>query len=212
MTELNNTQDMTTPETKPKSLGAAIDEIIGALAGMEKKDQLVAINAVCTHLEIELAPPDNGHEGGASTQNTPGVAAAPDPVNTSHGHPKDIRSLKEEKNPSSAREMACIVAYYLEHLAPIAERKTSISTEDITKYFKQAGFPLPSAIPQLLKDSKTAGYFDSGDRGSYKLNPVGYNLVVHSLPKSGSGPATRNRSAGSSRAKAKPAKKKAAKR
>ena len=74
---------------------------------MKNEDQLVAINAVCSHLGIEIAPPQ--------------------------------RSLKEQKNPSSAREMACIVAYYLEHYAPVGERKNSISAEDITKYFKQAG-------------------------------------------------------------------------
>jgi hypothetical protein len=79
--------------------------------------------------------------------------------------------------------MACVVAYYLQALAPSSERKTEITSTDLEKYFKQAGFPLPKKITQVLIDAKAAGYFDSTDRGTYKLNAVGYNLVVHTLPR-----------------------------
>ena len=79
--------------------------------------------------------------------------------------------------------MACVVAYYLQAVAPITERKQEISTPDLEKYFKQAGYPLPKKLGQVLIDAKAAGYFDATDRGAYKLNAVGYNLVVHSLPR-----------------------------
>ena len=37
-----------------------------------------------------------------------------------------------------------------------------------------------------LVDTKNAGYLDNGSaRGLYRLNPVGYNLVAHSLPAGG---------------------------
>jgi hypothetical protein len=68
-------------------------------------------------------------------------------------------------------------------MAPGSERKATVSTSDIEKYFPQAGFPLPKAPGQVLVDTKTAGYFDAVDRGTYKLNPVGHNLVVHGLPR-----------------------------
>ena len=81
--------------------------------------------------------------------------------------------------------MACVVAYYIQELAPISDRKNTVKTEDLVKYFKQAKFKLPKSINQLLHDSKSAGYFDSTQaRGEYCLNAVGYNLVVHNLPKS----------------------------
>jgi hypothetical protein len=68
-------------------------------------------------------------------------------------------------------------------LAPADERKVEISAKDITKYFKQAGFPLPGAARMTLVNAKNAGYLDAGaERGAYKLNPVGHNLVAHSLP------------------------------
>jgi hypothetical protein len=79
--------------------------------------------------------------------------------------------------------MACLVAYYLQELAPDEEQKQTVSTQDIEKYFKQAGFKLPKALEQILRDAKSSGYFESAGRGEYKLNAVGYNLVAHSLPK-----------------------------
>lgn len=96
----------------------------------------------------------------------------------------DIRTLKEQKAPSSAGQMAAIVAYYLSEIAPKNERRDSITTKDIQIYFKQAGYPLPKVLKVTLPNAKFAGYFDSGTNpGSYKLNPVGYNLVTHNLPR-----------------------------
>jgi hypothetical protein len=79
--------------------------------------------------------------------------------------------------------MACVVAYYLGTLTPAAERKEEVSSNDLEKYFKQANYPLPKRIVQLLVNARASGYFDSAGHGKYKLNPVGHNLVVHSLPK-----------------------------
>ena len=95
----------------------------------------------------------------------------------------DIKSLKNQKEPSSAREMACLVAYYLSELAPSSDRKQTVNTGDIEKYFKQAGYKLPGAMEQILPDSKKSGFFDTESRGEYKLTRVGYNQVVHNMPK-----------------------------
>jgi len=95
---------------------------------------------------------------------------------------RDIRSLKDEKQPKSAIEMAALVAYYLSEVAAELDRSADVSTAELDKYFKQANFPLPGAIDKVLPNASQAGYFDSLGRGRYKLNPVGYNLVVHSLP------------------------------
>jgi len=100
----------------------------------------------------------------------------------------DIRSLRREKRPQSANEMAALVAYYLGEVAGEGERKETVSQKDIEKYFKQAGFPLPKVPSQTLPNAKSAGYLDSADKpGEYRLNPVGYNLVVHTLPRQGEG-------------------------
>jgi hypothetical protein len=116
------------------------------------------------------------------------VRAKPSDTPVRQTVPTDIRSLREAKKPSSAIEMAAIVAYYLAEVAPKGERKDTVTTADIEKYFKQAQYRLPSAIEKALGNAAAAGYFDRADRGQYRLNPVGYNLVTQSLPR-GSGDA-----------------------
>lgn len=94
-----------------------------------------------------------------------------------------IRDLKEEKQPESSNQMAALVAYYLSELADESEAKGQINTADLERYFKQAGFRLPKALAQSLTNATAAGYFDAVGNGLYKLNPVGYNLVAHGLPR-----------------------------
>jgi len=103
-----------------------------------------------------------------------------------------IRHLKELKKPKTAIEMAALVAYYLSDLAPQNERKSTVTTKDMETYFKIASYRLPTALQQLLGNAKNAGYFDLVGAGEYKLNAVGYNLVVHNLPRgeSSKGPVT----------------------
>jgi hypothetical protein len=166
-----------------KSFGQAIDEIVNALRSIDPKSRLIAVKAACDVLEIDLASAGaNSH----SVQNPPSLSQPPSlefNLNQSLQGITDIRSLKERKQPSNAQEMACLVAYYLEELAPTESRKNDIGADDLDKYFKQADFPLPKKMLQVLVDAKASGYFDSTGRGKYKLNPVGYNLVAHGLPR-----------------------------
>lgn len=76
----------------------------------------------------------------------------------------NIRSLKEEKRPDTAIQMAALVAYYLKEIASGEERKESIDVKDIEKYFVQANFPLPKIPVTALTNAKSAGYLESADR------------------------------------------------
>lgn len=171
-------------ETKV-SLGQAIDQIISALEGLDQNARQTAISAACSHLKIALAysKEDGGSVGPAEHKKhqSSSDAILHQTTKDTERH-VDIRSLKEEKNPDSAQQMACLVAYYLQELAPLKERKQEISAEDIEKYFKQANFKLPRNLRQVLLNAKRSGYFESAARGEYKLNAVGYNLVAHGLP------------------------------
>lgn len=163
------------------TLGQAIDQIITALEALDEGARNTAISAACAHLNLKVSPETQGH-GVATHQPTQVEAASVHHAHVHHGKNVDIRSLKEEKNPDSAKQMACLVAYYLQELAPEGERKNTISAQDIEKYFKQANFRLPKLVAQVLVDAKKSGYFETAARGEYKLNAVGYNLVVHGLP------------------------------
>lgn len=169
-------------ETKV-SLGQAIDQIISALEGLDQNARLTAISAACNHLNIHMASSDEDDEADAEGKGDQSADDPPLHPTTKHvGRQVDIRSLKAEKNPHSATEMACLVAYYLQELASKNDRKQKISVQDVEKYFKQAHFKLPKRLDQLLVNAKASGYFESAGRGEYKLNAVGYNLVVHGLP------------------------------
>lgn len=166
---------MTDKETGAKTLGQAIDEIIRALEPLEQASRITAIRASCEHLNIPF---------GEKVQSVPSAREPlPSEVSTATP-PSNIKSFKEQKNPESAIEMAAVVAFYLAELAPEEERKPAVDVKDMEKYFKQAGFPLPKYLKDLLLSAKSAGYFDSAGGGKYKLNPVGYNLVAHNLPRS----------------------------
>ena len=180
---------MTTPKI---TLGAAIDQMFSALSTLDSKEQQTAITTVCSHLG--LSP--NVLSALSAKAPTPAVAAAAERTpstsakSASHTGSEsglDIRTLKDQKQPDSARQMACIVAYYLLDHAPEAERKQAITSSDIEKFFKQAGYKLPAKLEQLLVDCKGSGYFEAISRGEYKLTRVGYNLVTHSLPKGSKG-------------------------
>jgi hypothetical protein len=158
-----------------KTLGQAIDEIVAALSSLDEKARPTAIAAACAHMGLDRPAVSTGAPL-SPPLSSPRPSSPPQ-------RPTDIRSLKEEKQPENAKEMACVVAYYLQQLAPDSERKDTVTTDDMAKYFKQAHFPLPKQIRQLLIDARHSGYFDPADRGTYRLNAVGYNLVAHALPR-----------------------------
>lgn len=162
--------------TKPKTLGRAIDEMISALSDLNDAERLNAIQTVSRHFNLAAESP-------VSLPSREGSESATPEGKTVTTKVIDIRAFKEEKRPSTANEMAAVVAYYLQELAPPEERKREVDVQDVVEYFKQAGFPLPSATKQILHNAKAAGYFKAVGGGKFTLNPVGYNLVAHNLPR-----------------------------
>ena len=164
------------------TLGQAIDRLIEALTPLDKPARTTAVQAACAHLGIDLERPVAPVNSALSPALRTGLKVASETHGKTGQPPTDIRTLREQKAPQSAKQMACLVAYYLQDLAPEKERKAAISTADIEKYFKQAGFDLPKKIEQVLIDAKRSGYFETAARGEYRLNAVGYNLAAHKLP------------------------------
>lgn len=152
----------------------AMGTILGALEGLEGESIQRVLDYVLGRLS--LSRPSR-----TSTLSAPVVA--PLPADGGKVRQASIRDLKEEKQPESLSQMAALVAYYLSELAPEGERKEEITAADLERYFKQASFKLPKSIQQTLPNAAAAGYFDGAGSGRYRLNPVGYNLVVHGLPR-----------------------------
>jgi hypothetical protein len=173
---------------------SAISSILQALDGLDGESIQRVLDYVFGRLSI------------SAPRRTATVATTTSPVlSAESGHVRrhSIRDLKEEKKPESSNQMAALVAYYLSEVADGEERKDAINSADLEKYFKQAGFKLPKSVPSTLPNAAAAGYFDAAGSGLYRLNAVGYNLVVHGLPRGNISPAKRQRQ--KSKKKSKPA-------
>lgn len=162
-----------------KEIGA-IGTLLKVLEPLDTKARQSVLDYVIKRLEIPLPTT----KAATSPQDTSLLPPGEPPVimheTTGQVHLKEI---VRDKKPRSAIEMATIIAYYLSHKAPQTERKQTINNKDIETYFKIGEFKLPSQPKFTLVNTKGAGYLDAVGDGEYKLNPVGYNLVVHSMPK-----------------------------
>lgn len=150
----------------------AIHVVIGALEPLDDKERSRVLEYVLKRLDMAAV-----HAPVARRE-----PVEPQPTAKSTRGIADIRTLKEEKQPRSATEMAALVAYYLSELAPDEARSDTLNARTIGKYFKMAGFRLPM-LQYVLPNAAAAGYLNNVTRGEYRLNPVGYNLVVHGLPR-----------------------------
>ncbi len=166
----------------------AMDSIIKTLAELDPDSKNRVLDYVFNRLNIQPQIIAGGLEGGR-TKSMVDENVQNFTMETQLGKKKvvDIKTLKAEKNPASANQMVALVAYYLSEEAPLEQRKETINSKDIDDYFKQASFGLPGRrANDALINAKNAGYINkTSDVGEYKLNPVGYNLIVHGLPKGG---------------------------
>lgn len=163
----------------------AIRQILTALSSLDADGQARAIQYVFKRLKI--AAPEVKPASAIPAFATPRTVEQFVDQGSSAVHTSDIRSFAESKQPRSANEMAAVVAYFLQYEAGEDERKGSITADDIAKYFHLAKQPKPANPSMTLTHSKNAGYLDQEERGQYKLNAVGYNLVAHKLPAGTSG-------------------------
>ncbi len=125
----------------------------------------------------------------------------------------NIRTFIQQKSPKNDLHLAAVVAHFHHFQAPPDQRKDSIAAEDLVDACRQADRHRPKSPSQTLINTFHAGFLDkAGDRGRYRLNSVGENLVAMVLPESESGRAQgrasrRNRIASAARKKPSPKKK-----
>ena len=97
---------------------------------------------------------------------------------------KDLKSFVNEKNPSSDMQFAVTVAYYYKFEATINERKDSINSatlQDAARLLSRTRLGNPG---QTLINASFNGMLDKSDeKGAYKINTVGENLVAMTLPQ-----------------------------
>lgn len=148
--------------------------IVETLKGLDKQQQARAIKFACESLDMQApALGAASHGGGASPQ--PAITSAPSAT--------DIKQFTASKAPKSDQQFAAVVAYYHRFVAPEAERKDAITADDLQDAARKVGRRRPHRI--TLNNAKNAGYLDTAERGSFKINTVGENLVAVTLPGNG---------------------------
>jgi hypothetical protein len=170
----------------------AIKAVLHALEPLPGDVRASVLGYVLQRLQIVLAPSTQTSTSDTSTAIVDATGGTAETGGEQQTLPVHIKVLKEKKKPRSASDMAALVAYYLANVAPKTERKDRITAKDIETYFKIAEFPL-TKTQFTLPNAKAAGYLDAVGNGEYKLNAVGHNLVVHSMPRSADGKTTSRR-------------------
>ena len=109
---------------------------------------------------------------------------SPPPTSTTgvSGAGTDIQSFVNAKNPRSDTQFAATVAYYYQFIAPQAERKKSITEEDLLDACRKVGRERPKQPYMTLNNAFHAGLLDRPAKGAFSINSVGENLVAMTLP------------------------------
>jgi hypothetical protein len=171
----------------------AIRTLMSALKPLDQDARVHVLDFVLKRFGISLtagpAPPSDRTDTPNLTPASHNLTTQVLPVSGA-----DIRTFAAEKSPKTISHRVAVIGYYLAHLAPTTERRDYLVADDIKPYFIQAGFELPTAPANVtLANAKNAGYLNALDRGRFKLNAVGHNLVAHKLPSHEAGQTERRR-------------------
>jgi hypothetical protein len=101
-----------------------------------------------------------------------------------HQRPADIKSFVDSKSPKSDVQFAAVVAYFYRFEASAESRKDFIDAQVLQQAARLAGRRRPPSPLATLNNAKNLGYLDSPDRGQFRINSVGENLVAMTLPGS----------------------------
>jgi len=134
--------------------------------------------------KLGLAPSAAGLSTGMPPVVSPQVT--PPAHSSVHGpqHVRDIKSFVEAKHPKSDNQFTAVVAYFYKFEAPQSQRKDFITREDLVTACRQANRKRPANPAQVLVNAHHQGLLDKdgAERGHYRLNSVGENLVAIVLP------------------------------
>ena len=161
----------------------AVRTLVDTLSPFEMEEQQRIIRWACEKLGITNVMPI-----GVGSGLQPSTIQPETPPKSIHspGHtvtPLDIKSFVNSKKPSNDMQFATTVAYYFAFEASEAQRKESISSEDLQEACRKVGRERLQNPGQTLRNAHHNGLLDkAGDRGVYKINTVGENLVAVTLP------------------------------
>jgi hypothetical protein len=167
---------------KPDDL-EAVRVLVERLQQFDAKDQERILRWTREKLGLPVAVQSTAGQG--STSDRREHATTPT-IHPGSGTRKDIKGFVAEKNPASDNQFAAVVAYYYRFEAPEDKRKESITSQDLQEACRQAGRERLHNPAMTLNHAHSVGLLDrAAERGAYKINSVGENLVAMTLPGEG---------------------------
>jgi hypothetical protein len=157
----------------------AAQKIVVELQGMTNDQQALALKFATETLGLQLP---TAH---AQAMQTPVHSPSMVPSAASSvapGQRTDIKTFTATKAPKSDQQFAAVVAYYYQFEAPAGQRKESIDAATMKDAARQAARRQVNDWSITLSNAMRTGYLDKGERGAFKLNSVGENLVAITLP------------------------------
>lgn len=95
----------------------------------------------------------------------------------------DLKTFVAEKQPSSDVHFAAVVAYFYTFEASAGERRSAIGSDDLQNACRLTARPRLQNPGQTLRNASFRGFLDKAEeRGQYRINTVGENLVAVTLP------------------------------
>lgn len=157
----------------------AVRVLVTTLENFEKNDQERIIRWAREKLGLDLQPIATPMPSTATQTSN----LAESQQNT-QGQLVDLKNFYNTKKPTSDMQFAATVAYYYKFEAPSNDRKDSINSEILQDATRLAGRERLTDPSQTLRNAATNGLLDkAGERGSYKINTVGENLIAMTLPQ-----------------------------
>lgn len=144
------------------------------LKGMDKERQEKILRWVSESLGLERPQLKTDQEKKNSSQDNASQ------INT-QGH-TNIKSFIETKRPRSDVQFATAVAYFYKFEAKNGQKREAIDTSTLQDAARLVGRNRFNSPKNTLNNAKKQGYLDAADRGAFKINTVGENLVAMTLP------------------------------
>lgn len=152
------------------------------LKDMEKERQQRILRWVAESLNLDLGIAPATERRTPETTASRGATSPQEEAQLPHRRLADIKSFVDSKRPKSDVQFTTVVAYYYRFEASAENRKESIDAETLQEAARLAGRRRLSKPLKTLNNAKTLGYLDSAERGQFRINSVGENLVAMTLP------------------------------
>lgn len=171
--------------SKPNDDFEATKILVETLAPFESSDQQRIIRWACEKLGINAPNALVSAYAIPAVQQADQLLQAP-VVSSSPSGQVDIKSFVNSKNPTSDMQFAAVIAYYFAFEAPDAQRKSHIGSADLQDSCRLLGRERLKDPGQTLRNTCFNGLLDKAEeKGTFKINTVGENLVAVTLPGDG---------------------------